>query len=325
MKVWKTERIIYFKPKIQKKSENKITFNTNKNISNSKPNLDPKFLSKKKLSLFKVENFAEYYPNEDKIANSGRWSLKEHIQFIQALDKYGVNWKIIRKMIRTRTATQIRSHCQKFFIKLKKCKDEELGIDFTLDHINNMNDILAHIKSVNKNFDVVNVLLYMSGKYCPNIDSKKLNEIDKAININNIFYNELKNDDDNNNELKYDKIFDENDDNKLSEEIKNNQQLINNGFDNNNNINNNNYFQNTNFLNYYLYKLINNYINNAMNLNLINNINNNVILGDNIQNLNQFYIFNANNKNTLDYNSPEYSIINNVNFKTSTNITNNTN
>ena len=62
-----------------------------------------------------------------------------------------------------------------------------------------------------------------------------------------------------------------------------------------------------------------------MNLNLINNINNNVILGDNIQNLNQFYIFNANNKNTLDYNSPEYSIINNVNFKTSTNNNNKTN
>ena len=161
MKVWKTERIVYFKPNIPKKNEDKSKSNF---IKEPKHNLHPKSLLNKKFFLFKVEKFEDYYICDDKDANVGRWTLKEHIQFLQALEKYGVNWKIIRKIIRTRTATQIRSHCQKFFIKLKNCKDEELGIDFTLDHIRSMKDILDHIKSVNKNFDVVNVLLYISGK-----------------------------------------------------------------------------------------------------------------------------------------------------------------
>ena len=151
MKVWKTEKIIYFNPKISKTIDNKSISNSNNNpnnnIKNPKLNLTSKSLSNKKIKLFKVETFEDYYSNEDQTPNSGRWTLKEHILFLQSLDKYGVKWKKFQKMIKARTANQIRSHCQKFIKKLKNCKDEELGIYFTLDNINNMNDVINHIKS----------------------------------------------------------------------------------------------------------------------------------------------------------------------------------
>ena len=320
MKKWKTERIIYFKTNIPKKIETKPISNSNLNsINNTKPIFKfekSKFLANKKVCLFKVETFEEYCSNENNISNTGKWALKEHIQFLQALEKYGVNWKIIRKIIPTRTATQIRSHCQKFFIKLKNCKDEELGIDFTLDHIRSMKDILDHIKSVNKNFDVVNVLLYISGKYSSNNDSKTMNKIEKAVNINNFFNtiskknnNNNNNNNEINNKINFENGFDINDNNKLMEEITKNQVLIYNRFNSNNS-----FGQKINFVNYNLYNLFNNYINNAMIMNLVNNINNNDnnILDNNIKNLNNYYIYKGNENNFNDtYNINNINNINN--------------
>ena len=49
--------------------------------------------------------------------------------------------------------------------KLKKVNDEQLGIDFTLRYIKNLKDMVNHIKSVNTNYDITNVFLYLSEKY----------------------------------------------------------------------------------------------------------------------------------------------------------------
>ena len=297
MKVWKTERIVYFKPNIPKKNEDKSKSNF---IKEPKHNLHPKSLLNKKFFLFKVEKFEDYYICDDKDANVGRWTLKEHIQFLQALEKYGVNWKIIRKIIRTRTATQIRS-----------------------DHIRSMKDVINHIKSVNKNFDVVNVLLYISGKYSSFNDSKKMNKIEKAVDINNIFNHDIKENNNNNNEINnkinFQKFFDINDNNKLMEEITKNQILIYNRFNNNNS-----FGQNINCENFNLYSTIFNYINNAMIMNFVNNlnnINNNIILGNNIQNLNNFYTYDDDQKkSSINKNLKENFIINNNNGNDSQNI-----
>ena len=52
--------------------------------------------------------------------NNGRWSQKEKLRFLQALQKYKRNWKQVELHVKTRTSTQARSHAQKFFQKLKK-------------------------------------------------------------------------------------------------------------------------------------------------------------------------------------------------------------
>lgn len=51
--------------------------------------------------------------------NIGRWTEDEHMRFIEAMIKYGNDWKSVQKYIKTRSTTQARSHSQKFFIKLK--------------------------------------------------------------------------------------------------------------------------------------------------------------------------------------------------------------
>ena len=318
------EKIIYFHPKLPKKIDNKsisnFNNNSNNNINNIQQNLTSKFLLTKKINLFKVEKFEEDDPNEDKTPKKGRWTLKEHIQFLQALDKFGMKWKKVKKIIKTRTTNQIISHCQKFFIRLKNCKDEELGIDFTLDNIRNMDDIINHIKSVNKNFDVVNVLLYISGKYTPDSNTKKSNIIKKAFDVNYIFDKEIKSNTNNsNNEINFDQAFNINEFNKLIEETGKEQQLINKNFYNNINA----FRQNFNCINFNFDNIIYNYINNSIIMNYINNINNNIILGNNFQNLNNLDLYNSNQQNSLNSKiSNLKSIIDNNNINESVNITN---
>lgn len=50
----------------------------------------------------------------------GRWTDKEHKLFVDAVLSYGNNWKAVESLIGTRSSSQIRSHSQKFFIKLQK-------------------------------------------------------------------------------------------------------------------------------------------------------------------------------------------------------------
>ena len=93
-------------------------------------------------------------------------------------------------VIPTRTPNQIRLHSQKFYKRLKECKDTELVIDFTSRHIKNVNDMIAHIKSVNKDYNIVTVFLYLSEKCYPDKNPKKTNKIDN-ININNILREDI--------------------------------------------------------------------------------------------------------------------------------------
>lgn len=51
--------------------------------------------------------------------NIGHWTSEEEEQFIKAVNLYGNSWKKVAKFIKTRTRKQIRSHFQKYFLKLK--------------------------------------------------------------------------------------------------------------------------------------------------------------------------------------------------------------
>ena len=279
--MFKTERIVLFKAK---RGENKTAqFDSDKHQNN---------LLNKKIHRFNIYYFGKYLTNEIDHSISGRWTLKEHLQFLEGLEKYGIKWKKVNTLIKTRTTTLIRSHAQKFFLRLKRVKDEQLGIDFTTNNIDNIKEMINHIKSVNSDYDIVKVLLYLSEKYYANKKEEKNinkknelnsnNEINSNFNENNMnIDNNLTNDINNNLILA-----------NANPEINDYQTVIDNNF--NNNIKNNILMPNFNFINNIF---ISNYINNInMMNNNVNVINNNDFVNTNlmIQNglINNFYPIN---------------------------------
>ena len=59
--------------------------------------------------------------NKKSLVSNGRWTKEERIKFAYALYKFGTNWKKIRDYISSRNIIQLRSHAQKYLIKLKSC------------------------------------------------------------------------------------------------------------------------------------------------------------------------------------------------------------
>ncbi len=108
----------------------------------------------------KKENFLEIKSKDNtKTKNNnhsdGRWNSEEHIRFIKGCLLYGNNWKKIEGYVETRTSTQIRSHAQKFLIKLKK-KYDSYDDNKDYNNINNKNDDY-YIKE-----DIYSILNYLS-------------------------------------------------------------------------------------------------------------------------------------------------------------------
>jgi hypothetical protein len=83
-------------------------------------------LQKKKL---RSEDGDDEY--DDEKFNSGKWSLKEHLQFILGIIKNGNDWKETQCFVRTRSCPQARSHAQKFFAKLLKSRKDGIARKFS--------------------------------------------------------------------------------------------------------------------------------------------------------------------------------------------------
>ena len=317
MKKFKTERIIYFNTRLPTKLETEpdnILAKPKENSMNKfivhKENLYPQYFANKKDYNFDEKKCDYLNVKQKKRKKKGRWTLKEHIQFLKALDIFGISWKKLSYLIPTRTSKQIRSHSQKFYKKLKACKDTELGIDFTSRHIKNVNDMIAHIKSVNKDYNIVTVFLYLSEKCYPDKNPKKPQKVDN-ININNILSKDMNinlennsSDSDFNNDIK---------ENIVNKEVIMGNKIINNNFNSsptyNIFINNINYFNVINDLNSLVQLDLNNnitskYINNNISMQNIpfNNMNilNNDVESKNL--LDKNYIF--------DYPKNNFSLIN---------------
>ena len=187
MELFTTKKII--DNSIKEKSTNEISSKQKINYANKYFNCKKNLLSNKflvkKVGRFNVHKYQfNKNQNQVKFQKEGRWSLEEHIIFLQTLEKYGTNWKKISKIIPTRSDKQIRSHAQKFYQKLKEYKDTELGIDFTSENISDFNDMIEHIKSVNINYNIVTTFLYLSEKVNLIKKSKKKDKININININ---------------------------------------------------------------------------------------------------------------------------------------------
>lgn len=54
--------------------------------------------------------------------STGRWTREEHNAFLRGLELHGKGWKKIASLIKTRTVVQIRTHAQKYFLKLQKSR-----------------------------------------------------------------------------------------------------------------------------------------------------------------------------------------------------------
>ena len=67
----------------------------------------------------------------------------------------------MKNFIKDRTYNQIISHSQKFFLRLKRYKDDNLGLDFTSKNIQNLKAILKIIKENEINLNMYNKLLYI--------------------------------------------------------------------------------------------------------------------------------------------------------------------
>ena len=76
----------------------------------------------------------------------GYWSKSDHDKFIEALYLCENDWPRIQMYIKNRTYKQVYSHAQKFYLKLKTFKDEELGLDFTSSNVKSLEDIINIVK-----------------------------------------------------------------------------------------------------------------------------------------------------------------------------------
>ncbi len=84
---------------------------------------------------------------KDSCFNTGRWHQDEHQRFIEALLKYGNDWKNVQKFVGSRSSTQARSHAQKFFVKIGKTQIENLSLDFENNSLKSLNILASKLNN----------------------------------------------------------------------------------------------------------------------------------------------------------------------------------
>ncbi|CAH0517873.1 unnamed protein product [Peronospora belbahrii] len=55
----------------------------------------------------------------------GRWTVDEHERFLEGFRIHGHKWKRVQHVVRTRSVTQVRTHAQKYLLKVAKLKAEK--------------------------------------------------------------------------------------------------------------------------------------------------------------------------------------------------------
>ncbi len=93
--------------------------------------------------------------SRDPNAVTGRWNKDEHEKFIEAIRRFGKDWKMVEQHIETRTGAQIRSHAQKFFNRLikKYAIEKHQVIDFVHKTYNSSADSPLHSPKKKKKAD----------------------------------------------------------------------------------------------------------------------------------------------------------------------------
>ncbi|GAX11455.1 hypothetical protein FisN_22Lh139 [Fistulifera solaris] len=57
--------------------------------------------------------------------STGRWTAEEHREFLRGLQIHGREWKKVATLIPSRSSAQVRSHAQKYFVRLQKIQEDD--------------------------------------------------------------------------------------------------------------------------------------------------------------------------------------------------------
>jgi SHAQKYF class myb-like DNA-binding protein len=117
----------------------------------------PSSQNDKKIKKSKEAKKKQKRINREGMYNNGRWQPEEHQRFIEAIFKYGNEWKQVQKHVGTRSSTQARSHAQKFFVKIKKANVLDFNIDLSRNSIKTLHD-LSNILNTEKYTKVMKAL-----------------------------------------------------------------------------------------------------------------------------------------------------------------------
>ena len=125
-------------------------------------------------------------PQINKNYSAGRWKSDEHQRFIDAIIKYGNNWRQVQKYVGTRSSTQTRSHAQKFFEKLKRSKIfKKEKYDFSKNSLKILHDIMKSLPD-NEYNQILKLLNSLSHERKSNLnkDKKIITNNNEIINFN---------------------------------------------------------------------------------------------------------------------------------------------
>ena len=153
---------------------------TEKNESSAK--LPQKTVKK----LFSIIDYNLFDDLEKGDINEGRWSSEEHIKFIKAFVYFGKKYRLIQKYISSRNCHQIRSHAQKFVLRIKSLKSKDY--DFSNDNIKSLSDIIDIIEANNKTNTnnkeyIINTLIDISEIIKKNGENFQINKFKNNMGI----------------------------------------------------------------------------------------------------------------------------------------------
>ncbi len=178
----------------------------NQKKEKGKPQLHQKDNNFKKNGTYNLKHKQRHIQNKNnnisfnnKSYSSGRWKSDEHQRFIDAIIKYGNNWRQVQKCVGTRSSTQTRSHAQKFFEKLKRAKIfKREKYDFSKNSLKILHDIMKSLpdKEFNQTLKALHSLSY---ERYPNLEKDNNNKNNNDLDNVNFNENILENNDGNNN------------------------------------------------------------------------------------------------------------------------------
>ena len=158
----------------------------------------PKFILKKDVPL--TPTFLKKKLNSSNNSENGRWTKDEQKRFAEAVFKYGTDWRKIQEHVFSRNMTQVRSHAQKYLMKLKENK---LLLDKGLDKNYSWNKVVNFMRN-NFNIDELKNILFTVE------DKKRIKNYVKSFKKNeNQVSNEESNYKLNNNDFSSELDFDE--------------------------------------------------------------------------------------------------------------------